>query len=161
MRFHLEPGRYRGLAIALAALCASGCNSRSNLVGKWTAAIPVNAQHPEVAAYDFISDGVMTFDLTSQSRGLTFGGAAGMDNVLPAGWTSDVSRLHEKGVYRVRDDVVEVHIEGVRLYRLEGRRLPFNLPPFTTHLRYKVEGDRLSLDALDGDPPIVLRRIAG
>lgn len=147
------------LALMLLLLLLVGCSHHPTLVGKWSGTGPMTASglgsDPATMTYEFGSDGVVTF-----SAKATNGKSSVLGNSFALLFTGDVAEIHAAGTYTVKDDVVTITLTQWTLLDAKGQP-----PSITPEIkkeprlnRFKVSGDTLTLDALDGAPPLRLTR---
>lgn len=149
------------------------------LIGTWVATEKSADGATQTTTYTFFKDGLATTEvrtdkgslLTIHAGGL-FGGAsdAGSNpsgskdtNPLAAMFGAmfpTVRRAHVKSTFTVKGDVVTLHVSDVSMF--DDHDQPVSLSNETHQdtqtLRYRVSGDTLTLDKLDGTRPVTLSR---
>ena len=145
------------------------------LIGAWVATERTSEGATQSTTYTFLKDGLATMEvrtdkgslLTVNAGGLFGGGsqkpgdsAANPLAALFGALLPTVRRAHVKSTWSVKGDVVTLHVADVSLF--DDHDQPVSLSnethPDTQTLRYRVRGDTLTLDKLDGTPPVTLTR---
>lgn len=151
------------------------------LIGAWAATDRNADGATQTTTYTFLKDGLATMEvktdkgslLTVNAGGLG-GGAAGGDAHTPGGANANplaalfgallptVRRAHVKSTWSVKGDVVTLRVTDVNLF--DDHDQPVSLSnethKDTQTFRYKVGGETLTIDKLDGTPPTRLTRRA-
>lgn len=138
-------------ALASAVLC--GCSHRPDLAGKWAGTAPIQGSGTAAYTYDFHDDGLVAMSVKT-SKG------AAAASPIAAAFLGDVTNIHVAATYTVKDDVLTITPKTITLLDDKGQ------PPLITPTvkqepqinRYKISGDTLTLDRLDGDKPLTLTR---
>ncbi len=134
-----------------------GCGSHSALVGTWRGTAPVSFGLGNAAVtYQFGADGIEQLSAKILPQKPSPANSPAAIWLLPSG----VSTIHTAGTYTVKGDVLSVTTTQMTL--LDAHNQPSALTPDgknqTSTLRMQVRGDTLSLDTLDGTPPVLLTR---
>lgn len=138
-------------ALASAVLC--GCSHPPGLVGKWAGNAPIQGGGTAAYTYDFHDDG-----LVEMSAKTSKGAAAA--SPMAAALLGDATNFHVAATYTVKDDVLTITPKTVTMMDDKGQS-----PPITPTVeqkpqlnRYKISGDTLTVDRLDGDKQLTLTR---
>lgn len=152
-------GNARRMGWIIAGLSAPlllGCSRQTPLVGVWRGAAPVSPGRAVAAVtYEFGADGIVQLSValpphapsasSSPARAML-----GMDGI---------SNIHMAGTYTVKGDALAVTTTQMTLLGADGPPpLAPDMKPQTRTLRFHTRGDTLTLDTLDGTPPVLLTR---
>ena len=142
-------------AVVLASAVLCGCSHQSGLVGKWAGSGSSGDGGTAAYTYDFHSDGLVEVSAktikapSSPSLGVMLLG--------------NPSNIHLAATYAVKEDVLTLTPKSVTL--LDDKGQPPPLTPTIKQdpqvIRYKISGNTLTLDHLDGDKPLTLTRQKG
>lgn len=169
------------IALAVVVLLAGAALAwrrfHNPLVGVWAATDKNSDGATQTTTYTFLKDGLATVEvktdkgslLTVHAGGL-FGGAAqpsgGQEaNPLAALFGAmfpTVRRVHVKSNYTVKGDIVTLHVTDVNFFNDHDQPVSLSgeTHPATQTFRYKVSGNTLTVDKLDGTTPQTLTRRA-
>lgn len=141
------------------------------LIGVWAATEKNGNGATLTTTYTFLKDGLATMDVKTDRGSLPtvhVGGLPSGDSLPSDGKDANplaalfptVRRVHVKSAYTVKGDVVTLHITDVNFF--DDHDQPVSMPnethPATQTFRYKVSGDTLTVDKLDGTTPQTLTR---
>ncbi|MDQ2800717.1 MAG: DUF1627 domain-containing protein [Armatimonadota bacterium] len=168
------------LALLGISVLAAGCGSHNSLTGKWSEAETGSDGAVQTTTYQFLSDGLATVEAKTSKGSLLkinggglFGGsvpkpadpkaapdggnplAAAFGALLPT-----VARVNVKGTYTVKDDVLTLKVADVSMYDPQNQPVSLSNETHDSQqiIKFKVDGDKLTLDKLDGTPPTVYVR---
>lgn len=149
------------LALLGISVLAAGCGSHNSLTGKWSETeTDASSKAVQTTTYQFLSDGLATVE-TKTSKGSLLKPSGGDEITAALGALfPTVARVNTKATYTVKDDVLTLKVADVSFYNAQNQPVS---GPNQTHdsqqiIKFKVDGDKLTLDKLDGTPPTVYAR---
>ena len=147
------------LMLTVIVVLASGCGNRDALQGKWSQTETGADGAVQTTTYQFLSDGLAAVEAKT-SKGSLLKPDSGVSRDAFATLVPTVARVNSKGTYTVKDDVLTFKITDFNLYDPQNQLVSL---PNATHdpsqtIKFKVDGDKLTLDKLDGTPATVYTR---
>ena len=151
----------RVLITFVAVFLVAGCASKPGIEGKWSGNVPLDSGGLGIATYEFLPDGIVTMAAT---KGKPAPGKQPKLNIaeliLPG--LANIASIHVAGTYNVKNDVLTIVPKQFTVRDRQGHT-PSLAPTLTWKKeaqvnRFKIDGQTLTLDKLDGDKPLVLTR---
>ena len=151
---------FRGIGLVVFALCVvAGCASKPTIEGKWSGSAPFDAGGTADVSYEFLPDGVVAMASTKSATALAAKPKSGLAEMIFPG-LADIASIHVVGNYSIKDDMLTITPKQVTLRDKKGQE-PALMPTLkkeTQITRFKIDGQTLTIDKLDGSKPVVLTR---
>lgn len=147
-------------AVVVFAVCLlAGCASKPGIEGKWSGTAPFDSGGMAAVSYEFLPDGVVAMAATKSAATPSAKLKPGIAEMMFPG-LADIASVHAVGKYSVKDDLLTITPKQVTLRDKKGQEPAFTptLKKETQVNRFKIDGQTLTMDRLDGSKPVVLTR---
>lgn len=147
------------VVVPLAVCLFAGCSSKPAIEGKWSGTAPFDAGGTAAVSYEFLPDGVVAMAGTKNAATPGMKPKLGIAEMLLPG-LADIASVHVVGKYSVKDDMLTITPNQVTLRDKQGHEPTFTptVKKETQISRFKIDGQTLTIDKLDGSKPVVLTR---
>ena len=149
----------RAVVVPLAACFLAGCASKPGIEGKWSGTAPFDTGGTAAVSYEFLPDGVVAMAGTKSAATPATKPEPGIAEMLVPG-LAEIASIHVVGKYSVKDDMLTITPNQVTLRDKKGQKPAFTptLKTKTEISRFKIDGQTLTIDKMDGSKPVVLTR---
>jgi hypothetical protein len=164
----MNPIRQLLCGATLAVCVAAGCASAPGIEGRWSGTAPFDSGGTAKVTYEFLPDGVVTMTATKNPTPKGKAPTPGFAEMMLPGLAEIMLpglpglSVHVVGIYTTKNDVLTIKLAQVTLLDKRNREPTFKatIKRQTQIIRFKLNGQTLSIDKLDGAKPIVLERQA-
>jgi len=147
-------------AVVVFAVCLlAGCASKPGIEGKWSGTAPFDSGGMAAVSYEFLPDGVIAMAATKSASSPSNKPKPGIAEMMFPG-LADIASVHVVGAYGTKEDMLTITPKQVTLRDKKGQEPVFTptLKKETQVSRFKIDGQTLTIDKLDGSKPVVLAR---
>lgn len=150
---------FRRAVVVFAVCLLAGCASKPGIEGKWSGTAPFDSGGMAAVSYEFLPDGVIAMAATKNAASPTAKPKPGIAEMMFPG-LANIASVHAVGKYSIKDDLLTITPNQVTLRDKKGHEPAFTptLKKETQVNRFKLDGQTLTIDKLDGSKPVVLTR---